>query len=189
MTGRAFWAPLAARLRAVLADEQKRVKLLVLMGLAGLALLAVSAWLPAESTAPPAVQGESTADYAAQLEQRLTALISRVEGAGKAVVMVTLESSEEKIVEKDMTAERSNTEEQDAAGGARTVNTSNTEYRTIYREDTGGDPFVVKTITPKVEGVLVVAEGAGKGNMAGEITQIIQALFGVEAHRIKVLEK
>ena len=67
MTGRAFWAPLAARLRAVLADEQKRVKLLVLMGLAGLALLAVSAWLPAESTAPPAVQGESTADYAAQL--------------------------------------------------------------------------------------------------------------------------
>ena len=103
--------------------------------------------------------------------------------------MVTLESSEEKIVEKDMTAERSNTEEQDAAGGARTVNTSNTEYRTIYREDTGGDPFVVKTITPKVEGILVVAEGAGKGNMAGEITQIIQALFGVEAHRIKVLEK
>ena len=57
MTGRAFWTPLAARLRAVLADEQKRVKLLVLMGLAGLALLAVSAWLPAESTAPPAVQG------------------------------------------------------------------------------------------------------------------------------------
>ena len=28
-----------------------------------------------------------------------------------------------------------------------------------------------------------------RGNMAGEITQIIQALFGVEAHRIKVLEK
>ena len=41
-----------------------------------------------------------------------------------------------------------------------------------------GDTVVVKTITPKVEGVLVVAEGAGKGNMASEITQIIQALFG-----------
>ena len=74
MTGRAFWTPLAARLRAVLADEQKRVKLLVLMGLAGLALLAVSAWLPAESTAPPAVQGESTADYAAQLDKYAKAM-------------------------------------------------------------------------------------------------------------------
>ena len=124
-----------------------------------------------------------------QEKENAAAMLEAVRGLGEVEVMVTLESSEEKIVEKDMTAERSNTEEQDAAGGARTVNTSNTEYRTIYREDTGGDPFVVKTITPKVEGVLVVAEGAGKGNMAGEITQIIQALFGVEAHRIKVLEK
>ena len=38
-------------------------------------------------------------------------------------------------------------------------------------------------------GVLVVAEGAGKGNMTSEITQIAQALFGVEAHKVKVLEK
>ena len=135
------------------------------------------------------VTAGSTEEYAAYLEEKLKKMLEAVQGLGEVEVMVTLESSEEKIVEKDMTAERSNTEEQDAAGGARTVNTSNTEYRTIYREDTGGDPFVVKTITPKVEGVLVVAEGAGKGNMAGEITQIIQALFGVEAHRIKVLEK
>ena len=132
------------------------------------------------------VTAGSTEEYAAYLEEKLKKMLEAVQ---EVEVMVTLESSEEKIVEKDMTAERSNTEEQDAAGGARMVNTSNTEYRTIYREDTGGDPFVVKTITPKVEGVLVVAEGAGKGNMAGEITQIIQALFGVEAHRIKVLEK
>ena len=136
-----------------------------------------------------AVTAGSMEEYAAYLEGKLKKMLESVQGVGEVEVMITLESSEERIVEKDMTAERSNTEEQDAAGGARTVNTSNTEYRTIYREDTGGDPFVVKTITPKVEGVLVVAEGAWKGNMAGEITQIIQALFGVEAHRIKVLEK
>ena len=34
-----------------------------------------------------------------------------------------------------------------------------------------------------------VAEGAGKGNMTSEITQIAQALFGVESHKVKVLEK
>ena len=136
-----------------------------------------------------AVSTGTTEEYAVYLEEKLKKMLQAVRGLGEVEVMITLESSEEKIVEKDMTAERSNTEEQDAAGGARTVNTSDTEYRTIYREDAGGDPFVVKTITPKVEGVLVVAEGAGKGNMAGEITQIVQALFGVEAHRIKVLEK
>lgn len=42
MTARERLAPLAARLRAALADEKQRVNLLVCMGLAGLFLLAVS---------------------------------------------------------------------------------------------------------------------------------------------------
>ena len=77
MTARERLAPLAARLRAALADEKQRVNLLVCMGLAGLLLLAVSSWLPADSStqsAAPAAMTDSTADYAAELETRLTAL-------------------------------------------------------------------------------------------------------------------
>lgn len=136
-----------------------------------------------------AVTAGSTEEYAAYLEEKLKKILESVRGVGKVEVMITLESSEERIVEKDMTAERSQTEEQDSAGGTRTVSSSNTGYQTVYQEGSQGSPFVVKTITPKVEGVLVVAEGAGKGNMTGEITQVVQALFGVEAHKVKVLEK
>mgnify|MGYP007127596354 CR=1 FL=1 len=46
MTARERLAPLAARLRAALADEKQRVNLLVCMGLAGLLLLAVSSGCP-----------------------------------------------------------------------------------------------------------------------------------------------
>lgn len=136
-----------------------------------------------------AVTAESPEEYTAYLEGKLKKMLESVRGLGEVEVMITLESSEEKVVEKDMTAERSNTEEQDSAGGIRTVSSSNTGYETVYQEGSQGAPFVVKTITPKVEGVLVVAEGAGKGNMTSEITQIAQALFGVEAHKVKVLEK
>lgn len=136
-----------------------------------------------------AVTAGSMEEYAAYLEGKLKKMLESVQGVGEVEVMITLESSEEKIVEKDMTAERSQTEEQDSAGGTRTVSSSNTGYQTVYQEGSQGSPFVVKTITPKVEGVLVVAEGAGKGNMTGEITQVVQALFGVEAHKVKVLEK
>lgn len=136
-----------------------------------------------------AVSPGSTEEYTAYLEQKLKKMLESVQGLGAVEVMITLESSEERIVEKDMTAERSNTEEQDSAGGTRTISTSNTGYETIYQEGSQGSPFVVKTLAPKVEGVLVVAEGAEKGNMAGEITQTVQALFGVEAHKVKVLEK
>ena len=144
---------------------------------------------PSVSAAAQASGLDDTRDYALYLETKLKKMLEAVQGLEDVEVMITLESSEEKVVEKDLTAERSNTEEQDSAGGSRSVNTSNTEYQTIYRDNTQGDPFVVKTICPKVEGVLVVAKGAGNGNMSGEITQIVQALFGVEAHRIKVLEK
>lgn len=136
-----------------------------------------------------AVTADSTEEYAAYLEGKMKKMLESVQGVGEVEVMITLESSEERIVEKDMTAERSQTEEQDSAGGTRTVSSSNTGYQTVYQEGSQGSPFVVKTITPKVEGVLVVAEGAGKGNMTGEITQVVQALFGVEAHKVKVLEK
>ena len=136
-----------------------------------------------------AVTAGSTEEYAAYLEEKLKKMLESIRGVGEVEVMITLESSEERIVEKDMTAERSQTEEQDSAGGTRTVSSSNTGYQTVYQEGSQGSPFVVKTLTPKVEGVLVVAEGAGKGNMTGEITQVVQALFGVEAHKVKVLEK
>ena len=136
-----------------------------------------------------AVTAGSTEEYAVYLEEKLKKMLESIRGVGEVEVMITLESSEERIVEKDMTAERSQTEEQDSAGGTRTVSSSNTGYQTVYQEGSQGSPFVVKTITPKVEGVLVVAEGAGKGNMTGEITQVVQALFGVEAHKVKVLEK
>ena len=132
---------------------------------------------------------ENTEEYTAYLEEKLKKMLESIGELGEVEVMITLESSEERIVEKDMTAERSQTEEQDSAGGTRTVSSSNTGYQTVYQEGSQGSPFVVKTLTPKVEGVLVVAEGAGKGNMTGEITQIAQALFGVEAHKVKVLEK
>lgn len=136
-----------------------------------------------------AVTAGSMEEYTTYLEQRLKNVLEAVRGLGEVEVMITLESSEEKIVEKDMAAERSGTEEQDSAGGSRSVNSSNTGYQTVYQGDGQGAPFVVKTLSPKVEGVLVVAEGAGKGNMTSEITQIAQALFGVEAHKVKVLEK
>ena len=143
----------------------------------------------AAETGTWAVTAGSTEEYTAYLEEKLKKMLESVRGLGEVEVMITLESSEERIVEKDMTAERSQTEEQDSAGGTRTVSSSNTGYQTVYQDGSQGSPFVVKTITPKVEGVLVVAEGAGKGNMTGEITQIAQALFGVEAHKVKVLEK
>ena len=43
-------------------------------------------------------------------------------------------------------------------------------------------------LSPEIEGVLVVAEGAGNGTVNRTIVEIVQALFGVEAHKVKVVK-
>lgn len=46
------------------------------------------------------VTAGSTEEYAAYLEEKLKKMLEAVQGLGEVEVMVTLESSEEKIVEK-----------------------------------------------------------------------------------------
>lgn len=45
-----------------------------------------------------------------------------------------------------------------------------------------------KTILPKVEGIVIVAEGAGIGKISGELVKVVQTLFDLEAHKIKVVK-
>lgn len=47
---------------------------------------------------------------------------------------------------------------------------------------------MIKTLPPEIEGVVVVAEGAGSGTVNRTIVEMVQALFGVEAHKVKVVK-
>lgn len=124
------------------------------------------------------------------LEQRLEEILSDIDGVGKVKVMVTLASSGEKIIEKDAPVNRSNIIENDSAGGNRTTNEMNTTETTIYITNAAGDkiPYVVKEISPEIAGVSVVARGGGNPLVEKNITEVIQALFGLETHKIKVVK-
>lgn len=133
-----------------------------------------------------AMEGE---DYATYLEQRLEKIISGMDGAGNVKVMVTLKSSQELVVEKDTGASRSGTTENDGEGGSRIVNQVENQETTIYStRGSDADPYVIKTLVPQVEGVVVVAQGAGSGTINKNITEVVQALFDIEAHKVKVVK-
>ena len=127
--------------------------------------------------------------YALYLEERLEKILSGVSGVGKVSVMITLVSSEELIVEKDKPQSYSDINETDAQGGQRITSQTDIQENTIYSTE-GSDsvPYVVMRMLPRVEGVLVVAEGAGNGTVNKSVTEMIQALFDVEAHKIKVVK-
>ncbi|MBQ2803239.1 MAG: stage III sporulation protein AG [Lachnospiraceae bacterium] len=128
-------------------------------------------------------------DYASYLEKRLQKVLQGVADVGKTEVMITLQSTEELVVEKDEPISRSDTSESDSAGGSRSVSQYESNETTIYSTDgSSSEPYVVKRIFPEVEGVLVVAQGADNGDINKSITEIVQALFDVEAHKVKVVK-
>lgn len=135
------------------------------------------------------VQEQIRSDYVADMERRLTEALSDMDQVGKVKVMITLKSSGELVVEKELPISRSETTETDAQGGTRTVNTSETRENVVYTTEGGNTtPYVVKTYVPEIEGVLVVAEGAGSGTVNRTITAIVQALFAVDAHKVMVVK-
>lgn len=132
---------------------------------------------------------EDLESYTAYLEGRLETLLSGMQGVGKVQVMITCSATEEKVVEKDTPTSRSNTVEQDSTGGSRTVYDLESQETTVYITQSGTEePYVIKTLLPTIEGVAIVAEGAGTGDVSKSITELVQALFGLEANKIKVVK-
>lgn len=145
--------------------------------------------LQSEMTGEKDKAAGSTEAYADYLEKKLEAILSSVEGVGAVQVMITVKSSEEQIIEKDIPNSRSIITEEDAEGGNRNSNDMTSEEKTVYITDAEGNqiPYVVKKLEPDIEGVMIVAQGGGNAIVNKNITEVIQALFGIEAHKIVVV--
>ena len=135
-------------------------------------------------------KNEYVEEYERCLENRLEQAISAMEGAGKVKVMVRVSTSRELVVEKDIPTVSSNTTENDSEGGSRNVSEMERTEETVYIRESDGSssPYVVKTLQPLIEGVVVVAQGGNKPEVSKNITEAIVALFDIEPHKIKVVK-
>lgn len=131
--------------------------------------------------------GTSLNQYEIYLSRQLEDILSEMDGAGKVQAWVTLSGSSEKVLVQERDYEDSLLQEADSVGGTRTEEKNNGNETIIM--NSSGEPYVVKTLQPKVEGVLVIAEGAGNSVVKKNISEAVEVLFGIDAHRIKVAKK
>ena len=143
-----------------------------------------------EDTLSCDMQIDETLEYCLQLEQRIEELLSNMDGVGEVQAMVTLVTSKELIVEKDEPVTRNTITESDGTGGTRSTNESSFDYETIYETDGEGNkvPYVIKQIEPEIQGITVVAQGGGNAIVQKNISEVLEALFHVDAHKIKVVK-
>ena len=140
-------------------------------------------------TAKEAQNEDKNLEYAACLEEKLEAILEQMDGAGKVRVMITLADGGESVVEKDTKEQTNEVTETDASGGSRTTTNREYEQATVYVDDGSNTyPYIGKEISPQIEGVLVVTEGGGNKTVVSEISEVVMALFHVEAHKIKVVK-
>lgn len=134
--------------------------------------------------------GEGEKDFVTYWEEKLEQSLLCVEGAGKVKVLINLKESEEQILVKDGEEAFSDTVETDAAGGSRHVSENRTDKTVICTVDERGQsvPLVVKTISPSVEGVVVIAQGADQAQVRQDIIEAIQVLFDVDMNRISIIK-
>lgn len=120
------------------------------------------------------------------LEQKISNILSKMEGIGKVSVLITYSESNEVLPMYDEKNSKSITKENDSSGEIRTVENEESEKSIITGSDS--NPVVKKTINPKIEGAVIVAEGASNPNVEANIISAVEAITGLATHKIGVFE-
>lgn len=125
-------------------------------------------------------------EYISMLENKLEQTIEGMEGAGKVHVMITLEDSGEKILDKNQPYE-SSSEFVKEDGKESEISTIQSDSQTVLI-DVDGDtsPIIIQERYPDIEGVVVVCEGGDDSKTSLRIKEAVQALFSIDTHKIVV---
>ena len=131
---------------------------------------------------------EVMTEYTTKEEKKLEEILGEVEGLGNVKVMITLASSEERMTLQNTDNTQNSTDENDRNGGSRRKEEYSLKSENVISSDGSEYPYIVQVNSPKIEGVVVVAQGAGTGKKDSEIIDAVVALFSIEPHKIKVMK-
>ena len=135
------------------------------------------------------MESDTEDEYTKKLERQFESVLANVSGVGRVKVMITLDTSSEKVTLSDPVYKNESVNETESDGSVRSQTNSESSPQTVFSEkDDIKDPYVVKEIEPVIKGVLVVCEGGDNDSVKKEITSAAEVLFGLESHKIKVMK-
>ena len=143
-----------------------------------------------ELSVPAKEFGDSQNETA--LEERLQACLSQIAGVGDVEVMILLASGPEFRYAVNTNTDKRTVEEKENAGRSRLTTEYNEQGQLVMArspQDNSEKPVVTSEIKPKVQGVLVVAEGAVDLRIRTIISEAVQTLLKISACQVSVFPK
>lgn len=166
MNGREDLIRLTGKLRAL--AEQHRLVLLVI--LAGLLLLLLP--VGGETNQPEHQETQSQFDLA-DMEDRLSQALSKIDGAGEVTVVLTLQDGPRQVLAQD-------TDQGDVQGGERR------ETVILSRGSSTQETVTVQELYPSYQGALLVCPGGDDPTVRLKLTEATSALTGLGADKISI---
>lgn len=135
-------------------------------------------------------ENNSNSENTTDLQSNLERILSNIDGVGKVSVLLTYSESSELVPLYDETKSETTTEEADTSGGKRTTTDTNTQKSAIMQENSSGEKSIItqKTVSPKIEGAIITAEGGENANVKTQIIQAVEAATGLATHKIQVFK-
>lgn len=116
------------------------------------------------------------------LEERLSSVFSRIEGAGEVSVLLNFTYSSAVLARDINRSETQLTE--NAENQVRNQHITNESANYVL---SAGNPLVLREAERLVSGIVIIAEGGGNIHVVEALTNAARALLGIEPHRISVL--
>lgn len=165
--------------------KDKKLLIIAAVGILGIIILFVGSLKESggrgssqQAESVPEERTMTAADIEEVLEEKLTAIVSQISGAGAVKVMVTVNSSGEYVY-----AQNSKTKNDSDSS-------SNDSEIVIYESAGKGDNgLVISVKNPEILGVAVLCDGGESAVIKSEVVQLVTSLFGIGSDRVYVGKK
>lgn len=174
------WAGLAEFFRA----GDRKVKLITILGAAGILLIFLSQfWGSEKASSPPETVEEDSAVYVQALQTQMSQLIGQIQGAGKTTVLITLESGWETLYVREEKTDQDSARPSSGEGMVSERLLREESY--VLVDGSGGRSALVRTrMEPVVRGVVVVCEGGDDPLTVTRILEAVTTALGVSSAKV-----
>lgn len=192
-------------LRTLMNGRHKRTIYLIASGALGVLLLLAAWWPSNQNNAVIPVLPNRSADkgststeltqlhaYELSLAHELEQILSQITGLGGIKVMLKVEAGTQLDLAQNVVENQKTTHEGDPQGGTRVITELNKTSQVVFTRESGAQgeqPMVVREMSPKVAGVVVVAQGAERPEAKAIIISAVQTVLNVGAHKVQVYAK